>query len=787
MRATLITTLLGLYSIAIGCSGSPIGSFDGKGGNTMRKSRLQLAIERGGQAGGNLADELQKLSNYKISSRADGLAICDALATISYAQQDKQKDTSDLAALAGLFDDVEDFDSEGFEILCHKGLLELHRVAATSLVHDDIDEDALFTVLRILAKYGTREGAEQIVAAARKPLSPGAYHWSMVFWPLNQDHPQRDFIFSALSNPLPEQLIAVALLDAANQAALAGQLQKHPFDSAIGAERLRQWLTDDDPDHISFAVSATVALAFIRPQWRHELLELVARHPDGSVRLEAAWARAKSGDRAGISDLTRLCLNVNLSRQAQRYLEELERLDAVPEEASDPDFQAKAEFASWLTHPSELGHPPDEIEIMDHRLLAWPPEREPKPFWLIRYLVRDKTGLGDDNVGCGLVGSMTFCLFSHHLDQRPPEDGYAIHCYWEMKGEDLIEEMEVTDPTEYANMLSQWTGEELASPRIIKVAETDARLKYPQKLVALVSTKISDQHGWIVLDGPRSAWYPQADFPESGEFTVLNIHVGRQLLGFTVPVDRKKFLKSPAPPRDPRQTVETYERLLAEALHADLPRRAKLLADFKSPLYKHFERYVEAKAAVDRLMQSTALMAAYERFLEAIRSAGQEIERKAADELSTPLREWFKTYVDALIEAGREDDVKGLIDYYRPMWDHNLGYGLLAAAAFKAKEFDLAEQNCLRLRKGLKDYCRSNEMSILAEIWTQRGKADNARELLIDCLQNLIVLVKESKYPSDQRIYEEEFQCHRRTFLRLFPDPGELELSRRGIPAASIP
>src|SRR6185295_10194261 len=117
---------------------------------------------------------------------------------------------------------------------------------------------------------------------------------------------------------------------------------------------------------------------------------------------------------------------------ATAYLKELGRENVIPEESKRPDFEAKAEFAQWLAHPNELARFPDELEILDHRNLRWPTDGEVKHFWLIKYRVKDTTGLKTDDLGVGLVGSMTFCLFSYELEQRHPEDAYAIHCYWEM-------------------------------------------------------------------------------------------------------------------------------------------------------------------------------------------------------------------------------------------------------------------------------------------------------------------------------------------------------------------
>ena len=70
----------------------------------------------------------------------------------------------------------------------------------------------------------------------------------------------------------------------------------------------------------------------------------------------------------GYDHLARFCLDVNRSEKARNYLAELGREDAIPAEALDPDFRAKAEFSQWLAHPNELGRAPDDLEIIEKRI-----------------------------------------------------------------------------------------------------------------------------------------------------------------------------------------------------------------------------------------------------------------------------------------------------------------------------------------------------------------------------------------------------------------------------------
>jgi hypothetical protein len=308
-------------------------------------------------------------------------------------------------------------------------------------------------------------------------------------------------------------------------------------------ERLEHWLTDPDEEHFSYAVSAAAALPFVTDGGRDGLIALALDHRGADVQLEGAWAAAMLGRAAGIEWLSRACLDVNRAEKAQRYLTELDRADAIPVEVGDPGFKAMAEFSQWLAHPSELGRAPDELRIIDHRELAWPPARKRIPLWLIEYRVKDTTGLADDDVGIGLVGSVTFCFFSYGLTQRPPEDAYAIHCYWEMEHEALISEMDVEpESSEYRPMLRQCTLEGIDQATIVAVAEISPKLKYPRRLVGLAQAIREGNAGWIVLDGARSRWYGRPEMPAGTlDKTVLAIHVGRELLGLREEVDRLPF------------------------------------------------------------------------------------------------------------------------------------------------------------------------------------------------------------------------------------------------------
>jgi hypothetical protein len=751
----------------------------------MFSSPLQRAIARGMKPDGDLAGELRKLDDLSIRTRKDAKAICEALSKLPLEPSDESGSSSPLHALTALFQDVDGRDVPAFDVLYNDGLPLLIRIFDARIRQaGDRQVDDLLFVLKILAMYGSREGAERVVEAARRPLKPDGYMWHVILSAIAEGHPHRNYVFEALSDPLPNDFLAVALLDRANRAAIEGNLQRHPFDSQAGWDRLQSWLEDRDPEHFSYAHSATAALPFVSNPPRDQLLALAMDHVDAGVQMEAAWAAGRLGREAGLKILARFCLDVNHSDVAHRYLAELDREDLVPAEANDPSFQVKADFASWLAHPSELGRSPDELEIVDHRLLAWPPDGEPKPFWLIRYRLRDRTGLEEDDVDCGFAGSTTWCHFLYSMHERPPEDDYAIHCYWEMEGDNLIDEREVIDPSEYAGMLRQWRGARLEEPTITRVAELSPGLKCPARLVALASAKLEGEEGWVVLDGARSAWYPKADQPaKTFDSVVLMIHVGRQLLGFDDQPNRKKYLIADRPRREPQQIIAAYERLMAEAAEG-APERQQELLDGWGLLTRHFDAYVDALAAVNGAAQLDIVIDVYDRFLRITEQANPSTREKVYCATGL-LGERFQIYVDALMSRGRSAEALELFELFAPHWDNNLGYGRLGSAAFKVGQWDMAEPYLKRLREGLKEYYRSEEMSMLAEIWHDRGEAERAHELLVDCMQKVVTAIQESRYNGDRKTFAKEFQHQRSTYLRLFPD-GENELARLGIPAEPL-
>lgn len=702
------------------------------------KSRLRRAIGKG-LANGKLREELKELGDLTIKSESDAAAICWGLQQLN--RESRSNVSEQVCELARLFQDVEDADCAAFQILKDNGipeLLELYDQVQSACREDD--EDALMFILKILALYGTTEGTLKVIEATRQPLKPDGYVWSPIMHQYCDGHPQTELLFRSLSDPLPTGFIGVSLLDAANDVLLENNSIAHPFDSADGKGQLRVWLTKGDPDEnedsdeYSYANSAAAALPFLSGPERDDLLALALNHRDEGVRVKAAWASARLGNQDGVHRLSQYCLDFKHAESAKRYLIDLGSEDKIPEKSKDPVFEAITEFSRWLAHPCELGRYPDALELVDRRELAWPPSRSPKWFSLVKYRAKDPTGLGEDDVGCGLVGSITFCFFSHNLEQRPPEDCYAIHCCWEMEQAKLIEKTDVRDnPSEYNSMLSQWTGAPLSNLTMTFVAEISPVIEYGQRLVGLASGILNGQQGWVVLDGNESCWYPRSEMPSGcSEGVVLNIHIGSRLLRFATGRDRQKYLATPLIPKPAEHVILAYQKLLANVQNAS-EKKVEKAANWLGPVGKHLDRYARA-----------------------------------------------------LAQSGRTLEIRPAIELLKPHWDHVSGYGMLGSAAYICGQKDIAEAFFLKCRNNGESFQRGKEMDALAELWCECGKCENAKDLLLDCLQRLI---EESKTAAgiDKIQFEEWFQTRRSTLLKLFSSKGEEALKKRGIPRQLYP
>ncbi len=397
----------------------------------LGNGKFKIAVDHG-LAEGNLDATLEQLGDFKIETIADAKTVCRGLERLNRDAM-RPRFVEEVDALAGLFHGVPTDALDVARYLQEHGLPQLaclfDRFPVTI---DRAKTHSALLILKLFAMYCWQPGIDKMIEAARRPLGERDYMWKAILQTFGRRHPFRDYVYDALADPLPPAFIAVSLLDSANIALLADEPIKHPFDTTQGVNRLRDLLRNPDPKDYSYAHSASTALPFISEPARSELLELAMDHPDVVVSMEAAWAAAKIGQERGVTYLARHAANVITSGNACQYLQELNRYDAIPVAAKEPDFKAMAEMARWLSHPMEYGKPPDAIELYDTRELFWPPTNDRRKLWLFKYRYVAWGRRLKEVTGLGMVGSVTFALVGESTADMAPIDAYALHCCWEL-------------------------------------------------------------------------------------------------------------------------------------------------------------------------------------------------------------------------------------------------------------------------------------------------------------------------------------------------------------------
>jgi len=334
-----------------------------------------------------------------------------------------------LQALAGLFQTAEQ--DEAQQILRDQGTPQLVRLFDEGGTASAADGDLLLFLLKVLAMFRNRAGTERVIGALRTGFVPEAFLWSMVLNQFGEAHPDAPYLVEQVADAFPRRdFSTVAFLDLVNTLVSRGVLKHHPFESDRGVIYLRELLTDPRPEMADQALSAIRSVAYLKDSSCADLIELGRRSTDVWVQLAALWVGARLGHSADADALVSRCRDARVSAKAIDYLDDLGMATMVPSEVRAPDFRALAEMSRWLAHPMEFGAPPDVVDLYDTRTLYWPPTRDRRQLWLVKYAYHQDEG---DDVGLGMVGSVTFALFGEVTAELPAEDVYALHCCWELE------------------------------------------------------------------------------------------------------------------------------------------------------------------------------------------------------------------------------------------------------------------------------------------------------------------------------------------------------------------
>lgn len=756
---------------------------------TFFSSPLRRAVQRGLAPDGNIVKELRSIRDKRIFVHRDAEAIINAIAVLTPQQLTqrlpKYDNRSALLELAAFFDNSNSKNSLAFRTFQEKGVPVLLKAYDSVLaLNQPEDETDLLFVLKISAKLGSKESVSRIVEATQRPLAPNSHLWSSIFSELTPKNPITEFVFRSIPTPLTDERISGNLLVEANTLMLTGQIDHHPFDTPTGHQQLEKWLiaantnSNDDRDESRLAIAATSALRYIDSAEQARILKIALQNPSKKIQLEAAGIATQAKLNFGVETLANLCQDVHYSFRAKSYLEQIEKREAIPAAASEPSFMAKAEFSDWLQQFRNLNSLPDELIVVDHREIPWPPTGDKKEAWLIQCVLKDPTGLSADDAHIGIVGPTTGCLVDHKTIQRSVEDIYALHACIELQNISLIDITRYTSLLDPDDWLPQWKGEPLSAVQIISAATTSDKLDLRNHKLTVASALLKDSEGWVVFDGPRTTWYPKSEQPSGDQDDnaelVLKIHIGRQLLNLPIAAnDRKEHLKKEPQPPGQEEFISNFEKLLEDA--TTNPTRVKDLFRLVGPIELHFDAYVDAVVTTKNLNKDDVTLAIYERLLAVANKATNPADQDDIYEPYSVIGIHFNNYVEILLKRNRQADAIQLIQRLEPVWKSHSSYTLLGATAFKAGDHLLAEKILSNILENNDLSFESEAAVILAEIWNARGDASRGQKLIIETLNQIKSSIAETA--DDHRNRPEYFRQYRSTydnFLRLYPDGEDL-------------
>lgn len=405
-----------------------------------------------------------------------------------------------------------------------------------------------YHLLRALSAQNDRAALKSFAELVVTDLPTDAKESLLAFVPLFQ---RRDYepacLFPRLLEGLENPLLAAVVLDLANYVTREKLAPRHPaadrvdpLAALLGSLVLRLQRLEESPqevtnsprklaDLVGEAVSLVVtlcdALALIGdPKVAgklHQALELAHRR----VRTEAAVALARLGDEAGIDTLVTMAAEPTVRTRALAYLEELDKIEKIPENDRSAVARAEGMLAAWLAEPTQFGMPPSSLELVDARRQFWPSYEEPIDCYLFRYEFRAG---GKGLSGVGIVGPATYAMVAD-LQDLSPDDIYAVYAGWQAEHESISE-----TPAERLSAVEQASWEQN------RAGLTDAGFE-DVHLVKLghffgdehwvAQAKREDCPGVLVLDSGEVSWHPiVAGRRSPGPQEVYYLHKGRALL-----------------------------------------------------------------------------------------------------------------------------------------------------------------------------------------------------------------------------------------------------------------
>lgn len=306
-----------------------------------------------------------------------------------------------------------------------------------------------FPILRTLAVDGSAEASAALAEAlaTHPPSDPQQAVLTLVplFQPRGESLPGVAALWPRLFDCLEQPALAPAVVDLANFVSRKDWTDGHPARERVGelaglvgalAQRLARIEEHPEqhaatPAELSRMVNESVglvvglcdALALIGDRSVVGKLRPLLTLGHRRVQTEAAAALARLGEEEGVERLLELAAEPVVRTRVSAYLEEVGKIDRLPEQWRTPAARAEGELAAWMAQPTRFGAAPDRLELIDRKRQYWPGYVDPVECCLLVYEY-DRGGRRFG--GVGIVGPTTSALQAD-LQDFPPDDIYALY------------------------------------------------------------------------------------------------------------------------------------------------------------------------------------------------------------------------------------------------------------------------------------------------------------------------------------------------------------------------
>ena len=278
-------------------------------------------------------------------------------------------------------------------------------------------------------------------------------------------------------------------------------------------------------DGLALCVSLCDALALIGDSAAIGKLNQAIELEHRRVRVEAAAALARLGEKRGTEELVKLAAEPVARLRVLAYTEELDIVQDVADQYKTEIARSEAELACFLAKPTQFGIAPTHFELIDQREQYWPGYDAPVVCFLFRYTYSLPNSSWSN---IGISGPLTHS-WNSDMENLSFDDIYAAYAGWQAEHEDIYQ-IDIHDLHPQQRRHVERLKNRLADEGHDEIRDESLGFFFGEQV--LLATACNDGiRGSVVVDQQNVYWYPHAS--HSRYLTpsdVFAIYKGRKML-----------------------------------------------------------------------------------------------------------------------------------------------------------------------------------------------------------------------------------------------------------------